>query len=267
MPRPSRHLVWTLPAVAAFGGSLLLGGGFVAALSGRLGEPAAELPAARPAPFAAPAAGELLVVALGDSLTRGAGDGRAGGWAERAARSLERPGRPVRVVNAAADGAETADLLRVLEREEVAGAVRRAHLVLLSISGNDLTHSLRRASDPAAASQALGAARANVARALALVRERNATAPIRLLGLYDPSASGGEAGRLVRQALVPWNAALAGAAAEVDGCVFVPAADLFEARPDRVSGDRLHPGPSGHEALAARAVATLPAELARQSAR
>src|SRR5450759_1842172 len=100
-----------------------------------------------PLPVAAAAAtgsGAFRIVALGDSLTRGAGDAAGGGgYPERVAAALRKEGRTVAVDNLAVDGAETGDFLRKMEEAGVAQRVAAADLILVSIGGNDLSHSLR----------------------------------------------------------------------------------------------------------------------------
>lgn len=236
-------------------------GGFAAGLSGRLGVPASE--AALPAPTPAPRApsGTFLVVALGDSMTRGAGD-TAGGYPDRVARALREKGRPAVVENLAVDGSETGDVLRMLNEPRFVQTVAHADLILLSAAGNDLTHSLRRispgGSEPAAPlDDARTAAIANLRAILAAIREANASAPIRLLGLYEPSGDAGAARRLERETLLKWNVALEETSFTVPDCLVVPVADLFEGRPDRLAADRFHPGPAGYDEIAARVLSTL----------
>jgi lysophospholipase L1-like esterase len=105
--------------------------------------------------------------------------------------------------------------------------------------------------------KARAAATANLRAALAAIRAANATAPIRLVGLYDPSSDAGAARRVEREELLRWNVALEEACLTVSGCLVVPVADLFEGRPDRLAGDRFHPGPAGYDQIAARVLSTL----------
>lgn len=256
-----RALLWFLPAGIAVAMAAVFTGGFAASLSGRLGVPASE--AALPAPTPAPPApsGTFLVVALGDSMTRGAGD-TAGGYPDRVARALREKGRPAVVENLAVDGSETGDLLGKLKEPGLTRTLARGDLILLSTAGNDLTHSLRRASPAgselaAPLDDARTAAIANLRAILAAIREVNAAAPIRLLGLYDPSGDAGAARRLEREALLKWNVALEETSFTVPDCLVVPIADLFEGRPDRLATDRFHPGPAGYDEIAARVLSTL----------
>ncbi len=254
-----RVFLWFLPAGIALTVALVFAGGFAAGVSGRLGVPA--LDAVLPTPTAAPApeAGALRIVALGDSLTRGAGDA-AGGYPERVAREIRRGGGSVSVENLAVDGFRTADLLAKLDETYVKERLAGAGLVVLSISGNDLTRALPGA--PAgeaveAPAGVLARVESDVTKILSKIRATNATAPIRLVGLYNPWSDAPGDKRAARMALLASNDALERAAASVDGVLLVPVADLFDGRPDRLAADHFHPGPTGYDEIAARIVATV----------
>ena len=136
-----RAFLWFLPAGIAVVMAGVFAAGFAAGVTGRLGVPAAEAVLPTPTPAPAPPAGALQIVALGDSVTRGAGDA-TGGYPERVAREIRRRGRVVAVENLAVDGFRTADLLKKLDEPYVKERLAGAGLILLSISGNDLTRAL-----------------------------------------------------------------------------------------------------------------------------
>ncbi len=271
--RTRRLLLWFFPSALGILAAGVLAAGAAAGLSGRLGERVGEGPIALPTPAAAPsaAAGTFRIVALGDSLTRGAGDAAGGGgYPERVAASLRKAGLVVSVQNLGVDGAETGNLLRKVSEPEVQRAIAGAQLILMSISGNDLSHSLRgvvpgeSAADPTAA--ALVTASLNLQRILSAVRAANGSAPIRILGLYDPFPEGFDR-RVARQTLLKWNVALEEASIGVPGALVVPTSDVFDGRPDRLSPDRFHPGAEGYAEIAARVFQTLrvPAREGRSS--
>jgi len=257
-----RVFLWFVPAAAGLVTALVFAGGFAAGISGRLGEPVSDdlLPRPTPPPVFAPA-GSFRIVALGDSLTRGAGDA-SGGYPERVAKALRTGGSTVEVENLGVDGAETKDLLRKLADPETRRLLEGAQLILVSISGNDLSHSLRGGPPGAGAESedptvpAREAASSNLRSILSAVRQANGSAPIRLLGLYNPFPEGFDP-LLAKRTLLAWNVALEEASFSVPGAVVVPTADLFAERPDRLAADRFHPGPSGYDEIAARVVATL----------
>jgi lysophospholipase L1-like esterase len=259
-----RLLLWFLPAALGLAVTAVFAAGFTAALQGRLGEPVDPSATPVPTPAAAAAAtteGAFHIVALGDSLTRGAGDAAGGGgYPERVAATLRKAGMTVSVDNLAVDGSETGDFLRRIGEADVARRVAAANLILVSIGGNDLSHSIRSvtpgetATDPTAA--ALNAASLNLQRILSAVREANGSAPIRILGLYNPFPETFDK-RTAKETLLKWNVALEEASYSVSGANVVPTADLFDERPDRLSPDRFHPGPNGYGEIASRVLSTL----------
>jgi lysophospholipase L1-like esterase len=248
--------------------------GFVAALKGRLGEPVDPSAPPVPAPtVAAPtSAGGFRIVALGDSLTHGTGDATGGGgYPERVAAALRKDGRMVVVENLGIDGIETKDLLRKVEEPDVQRRIASAQLILMSISSNDLSHSIPAAvgaGDPATdpTATALKDSSINLLRILSLLRKSNPSAPIRLLGLYNPFPESFDR-RTAKETLLKWNVALEEASYAAGGVIVVPTADLFDERPDRLSADRFHPGSSGYGEIASRILSTLnlPAATPRRS--
>ena len=274
--RTRRLLLWFLPSALGILAAGVLAAGAAAGLSGRLGERVGDAPIAPPTPPAGSpaAAGAFRIVALGDSLTRGAGDaGGGGGYPERVAASLRKAGLVVTVDNMAVDGAETGDLLGKMEDAAVKDRIAGASLILLSIGGNDLSHSIRGAalpgeagaeSDPTA--PALRAASLNLQRILSSVRAANGSSPIRILGLYDPFPESFDR-KMARTTLLKWNVALEEASIAVPEALVVPTSDVFDGRPDRLSSDRFHPGAEGYTEIAARVFQTLrfPAREVRPS--
>jgi len=271
-----RLLLWFLPATLGLATAGVFAAGFAAALKGRLGEPvdpsAPPVPAPAPAAAAATGSGAFRIVALGDSLTRGAGDAAGGGgYPERVAAALRKEGRTVAVENLGVDGIETKDLLRKVEEPDVQRRLASAQVILLSIGGNDLSHSIRGAAlpgetpaDPTAA--ALATASLNLQRILSAVRAANGSSPIRILGLYNPFPETYDR-KLAKETLLKWNVALEEASYGVPGATVVPTADLFDERPDRLSLDRFHPGANGYGEIAGRVLSTLnlPAATPRKS--
>ncbi|MBK9063202.1 MAG: hypothetical protein IPL89_08405 [Acidobacteria bacterium] len=274
--RTRRLLLWFAPSALGLLTAGVLAGGAAAGLSGRLGERVGEGPLALPTPAAAPAvpaSGTFRIVALGDSLTRGTGDAAGGGgYPERVAAALRKAGLTVTVDNLAVDGSETGDFLRKVEEAAVKERIAGANLILLSIGGNDLSHSLPSMTAPGAGAEsdptapALRIASSNLQRILSLLRASNPSAPIRILGLYDPFPEGFDR-KMARATLLKWNVALEEASFGVENALVVPTADVFDGRPDRLSPDRFHPGADGYSEIAARVFQTLrvPAREGRTS--
>jgi lysophospholipase L1-like esterase len=261
-----RLLDWYGPALTAAVVGLVLTAGFGLALTGRFGHPLAPLPAR-----AAPAArtGAYHVVALGDSITDGVGDPGGRGYAVRVSEALRRRGLTVIFTNLAVSGSLTADVLAVMRKDEARRLLARADLILVSAGGNDLSRSLRSlqaAADSAEAEpeQALGRARANLEAMMRELRAGNDHGAIRLIGLYNPFEIEAKDAPAARRQLAEWNAAIDQVTFPYQDALAVPVADAFAGRPDRLAGDRYHPGPGGHEVIADRVLETLPEAEARR---
>ena len=177
-----RFLFWLLPCVIGLAAAAVFAVGAAEALKGTLGTPIIEAPVIRPTPTPPSATGTLRVVALGDSLTHGTGDAPAGGYPRRVVEVLRKMGRPTDVVNLGVDGLESDGLLRKVATPEARDAIGSAGLILLSIGGNDLTHSLPASpmgtagGDPTA--PALSRLRENLGLILKAIRSANPSAPI-----------------------------------------------------------------------------------------
>lgn len=207
----------------------------------------------------APAPGTYRVVALGDSLTAGTGDARAGGYARRLQGLLQARGRASALVNLAVPGAESGEVLARLSEPAVRAAVAEADLVLVSAGGNDLSHTLRTVAgrplaDPESARET---ARANLAMLVARLRSLNRAAAIRLIGIYNPFEIAPDEEPAARALLASWNAVLESATDADAGALLIPTADLFQGRPDRLASDHYHPGPEGHALVAERVLQSL----------
>lgn len=265
MPRrSSRLLLWHVPATLAAIAGGLLAVGFWLAVRGSTGEPLGEPPppAVRTAPAKKP--GSRLVLVLGDSLSHGTGDPTGRGYAADVVGFLRRTG-PVESVHLAVAGAESSDVLTLVESANVRSLAASADLVLLSVGGNDLSHSLGRAGAPAEALTAVTAARSQFVRNLRTIltklREANASAPIRLLGLYQPFSGDGREARIGASMVMSWNSLIAETALGFANVAAIPVFDLFQERADRLAADRFHPNRDGYRAIADRVIQSLPAGL------
>lgn len=263
MPRRSSRLwLWHVPATLAAISGGLLAVGFSLALRGSTGEPLGEPPPSPVGVAPVKKPGSRLVLVLGDSLSHGTGDPSGRGYATDVVEVLRRTG-PVESVNLAVAGAESSDVLALVESANVKSLAASADLILLSVGGNDLSHSLGRAGAPAEALTAVTAARAQFARnlrtILAKLREANASTPIRLLGLYQPFSSNGREARIGASMVMSWNASVAETALGFANVSTIPVFDLFQGRADRLAVDRFHPNRDGYRTIAERVIQSLPA--------
>jgi lysophospholipase L1-like esterase len=251
-----RIIPWFVPVIVAVPSGLALAAGLVLAVMGVSGE--AVHPPQESIGVEIPRDAEIVVVALGDSITHGMGDDR-GGYVSRVLRQLEQANRKPTLIALARPGAETADLEERMKDKAIRTAIARADLVLLSIGGNDLMRTLR------GGSEAIETEPDRV-RPLAVERLKhifndlrtiNPTAPVRVLGLYNPFEVERGAEAEARDELLSWNVLFETATHSFDDILVVPIADLFLGREDRLGADRFHPGPKGHAVIAERVWSTL----------
>ena len=268
MPRrTSRLWLWYAPAALAVVAGGLLAVGFALAVRGSTGAPLGEPPPtpSRSAPAKKP--GNRLVLVLGDSLSHGTGDPSGRGYATDVLDFLRRGG-PAESINLAVAGAESSELLALIRRENVKSIARSADLILVSIGGNDLSHSLGGAGAPTAALTAVTTSRSQFARNLRSIletlREANPSAPIRLIGLYQPFPAEGREARIGASMILSWNSLALETALGYPNVGAVPVFDLFQGRGERLATDRFHPNREGYRAIADRVIQTLPADWARR---
>ena len=262
MPRVSSRLwLWYVPAALAVITGGLFAAGFGLAVRGATGDPLGDPPPTPAAAAPAKAPGKRLVLVLGDSLSHGTGDPSGRGYVTDVVQHLRRKG-PVDSVNLAVAGVESAEVLTLGGSANVKSLAASADLILLSVGGNDLSHSFGRAGAPAEALVAVTAARARLARNLRTIlqklREANPTAPIRLLGLYQPFSAGAREARIGAAMVMSWNSLIAETALGFPNVSAIPVFDLFEGRADRLAADQFHPNRAGYRAIADRVIQSLP---------
>jgi lysophospholipase L1-like esterase len=222
-------------------------------------------PAPKEAAAPAPRPGRRLVLILGDSLARGTGDPSGRGWTLDVLEEIRRR-VPADSSNLAVNGWESSDVRRLVDGPNVRTLAGRASVILLSVGGNDLSHAVPRTMGSAAQAveeveKSREAFRENLRALLQALRAVNPSAPIYLLGLYDPFQVAGEGGRLGSSVILQWNAMVEQTAISFDNVHVVPTFDLFQGRADRLAADRFHPNREGYAAIAARAIQLLPKQL------
>jgi len=253
----SRFWLWTAPLSVGIAAAILFGTGLVLALRGSAGRPLGTPPPVRPAASApaAPKDGIFRILVVGDSLAKGTGDETGKGFGVNVLEGFRKKGR-AEITNLAVNGMESPEVLALVESANVRALAAGASLILVSVGGNDLSHSITRGAAPTDVAEAVAVSRTgyaqNLRTILATLREANPTARICVLGLYDPL--GGDQGqqRLGASVILQWNTLIAETALSFPNVTVIPTFDLFQGRPDRLSADHYHPNGDAYAEIARR---------------
>jgi lysophospholipase L1-like esterase len=258
----SRFWLWTAPVAIGAVAAIVLGAGLVLALRGAAGEPIGEpAPPVRAVSPTPPPGGVRRILVVGDSLARGTGDESGRGFAGVVLEGLRKRGK-ADLVNLGVNGMESPEIRGIAESANVRNVAASASLILVSAGANDLSHATRPGAAPTEAADAIAAARKsyveNLRAILTALRAANPSAPIGVLGLYDPFGERMGAGRLGSEVIVQWNEIAAETALSFPGVFIVPTFDLFQGREDRLSADKYHPNKEGYELIGARVLQVVP---------
>lgn len=82
--------------------------------------------------------GELKIIALGDSLTRGTGDIEGKGYAGYVSDQLKQAGTEVSLINLSIKGLTSSQLAEQMKQREIGRQIGQANVILMTIGGNDL---------------------------------------------------------------------------------------------------------------------------------
>ena len=253
----SRFWLWTAPLSVGIAAAILFGTGLVLALRGAAGRSIGAPPPVRPAAAAAaaPKDGVFRILVVGDSLAKGTGDETGKGFGVNVLEDFRKKGR-AEITNLAVNGMESPEVRALVESVNVRALAAGASLILVSVGGNDLSHSITRGAAPTDVAEAVTASRTSYAQnlraILATLREANPTARICVLGLYDPFGGDKAQERIGASVILQWNTLIAETALAFPNVTVIPTFDLFQGRPDRLSADHYHPDGKAYEEIARR---------------
>jgi lysophospholipase L1-like esterase len=200
------------------------------------------------------------VVALGDSLTVGAGDVDGKGYVGYIIEQLNERSTEAVLENLAINGLTSDGLVKVLLQEQVQQQITTADLILVTIGGNDLFQGgqtlveLNLEEITLLEQQYLN----NLNQILAEIRQLNKEATIYFSGLYHPFAELPNA-EITTKVIIDWNHQTALEIAKFNKTVFVPTYDLFQYNLETyLSHDRFHPSAEGYQQMAMRIGSLIP---------
>ncbi|TCP53371.1 lysophospholipase L1-like esterase [Tumebacillus sp. BK434] len=277
--KKKRSFLWGSVVTLALASAAVLSAGFILALS-EPGEAASTLqshPASTAQQEAQPAVAvdkkaddPLLIVAIGDSLTKGIGDTSGKGYVGNLKSRLEAAGQKVNVQNLGISGLESTELVKSVQNPGVQQYFQDAELIMVSIGGNDITHSIggvdkligAKGVDENTILETQAAYTKNVQEVLASIRKSNAKTPVIVLGLYNPFEGLFEDQGKSDQLLLDWNENLRKVAQAYPHVKVVPMFDLFQWNNSTLlSYDHFHPNNEGYAKMAERIYSGLPKEF------
>ncbi|MCL6456400.1 MAG: lipase [Gorillibacterium sp.] len=273
----STRWLWGFAGIAALLSTLLFFGGFVYAIRTAVfpGE-THNAQAALPAPSSAVGedislSKEINILAIGDSLTRGVGDGTGKGYVERVKEGLKSSlDKETHVWNLAVSGAKTADLLKQLDESSarMVDYAKQANVILLTIGGNDLfqmgvdeetalTNQNEMVIDLESIKKNMPAALAQLEQILTRLSAANPKAHIVYVMFYHPFLDY-DTERVGSLFVQQWEGKAFEIANRLGNVTVVPTYDLFQQVPVKyLYTDHFHPNPDGYERIAERVLQAL----------
>ncbi|ACT01873.1 GDSL-type esterase/lipase family protein [Paenibacillus sp. JDR-2] len=266
--------LWKIIGISAVLSTVLLAAGFGFAVKDLL-YPKGEVFAGSVNVPALPAGGKLsegkniVITAIGDSLTKGTGDASGEGYVKQVVALLKQkyPDTSVRLNNNLAIGGLKANrLAQMLETDKgYSFALRQANVIVFTIGGNDLFHIASGTSpgkkagdlnlDKLKAELPQGLNR--LAQIVKHLHAINPNAQVVYVGLYNPFYDIPEyrGGSLQIQ---QWNDRAYALLHQYPNMTMVPTFDLFENAIGRyLSSDHFHPNHDGYAQIAARIVQSM----------
>lgn len=200
----------------------------------------------------------VKIVALGDSLTKGEGDMKRGGYVGYVKSHLEK--RPyigkVTVYNYGVVGDTSDDLLKVMKSPDVIRHIHQADLILFTIGGNDVVNVVK--------DHFLGLTlkmfqkkrshyQSNLKKVFTILRKQNPSAPIIYTGIYNPFSTYFPNSNVDNQIVHRWSKTGRQVASKFPNTTYVKTYDLFAGRTHQLlSSDHFHPDLRGYDLIGKR---------------
>ncbi|WP_409288789.1 SGNH/GDSL hydrolase family protein [Peribacillus sp. SCS-37] len=204
-------------------------------------------------------AGNLNIVSVGDSLTKGVGDSlNKGGYLNYLKLQLETEGGiSPKLVNLGIKGQRTDQLLARLDKTGIKEIMKEADVVIITIGGNDVMKVFREnitnlnIDDFKEAQETY---RASLLAMLAKVKAINDSADVYLVGLYNPFYKWTADVDELAWILEDWNQTGELAAAQFGSTYFVRIDDIFAIPSEELlfQDDYFHPNSKGYEQIGKR---------------
>lgn len=206
----------------------------------------------------------LQYLALGDSLTRGIGDEQnLYGYTGRLSHALEMwPAiSKVELDNRGKNGRRSEKVLELLARGHYDEELAKADLISMTLGGNDVMKVVKTdlfALKKVMFDTARGPFAQRYGQIIEEIRKRNATAPIILIGFYNPFSIVTDEFTPFEPIIQEWNDDMKKVAEADTKACFVPIDDLFTSNENLVyHTDFFHPNVRGYERMTERIIDTM----------
>ncbi|MED3623943.1 GDSL-type esterase/lipase family protein [Neobacillus thermocopriae] len=199
---------------------------------------------------------EIHLTAIGDSITYGTGDPSKKGYIGRLHDALEMKTKvPVTVNNFAIPRYTTENVLNQLQDRQRKNSLKHADYIILFIGTNDFRKSARyQFNQLNLKNMNNGKVRfsANLRKILCVIRNENHSAPILVLGLYQPYGEY-QNQKEILTVIEDWNKEIINVLGQIEKTYFVPTIDLFlNKSKKKYFSDSLHPNATGYQYIANR---------------
>jgi lysophospholipase L1-like esterase len=197
------------------------------------------------------------IVAIGDSLNEGVGDETEnGGYVGILNHTFEDNSLNISVENFGKKGNRSDQLLKRLEKEEIASAIKEADMVLITIGANDIMNVLKSNFMNVTMEPFKEERVKYIERLRAIfnkINDLNPDTQIFLIGFYNPFERHFGEIKELGMIIDNWNDDGKSLAEEYDNVRYIPTKDLFsKSNVDLLAEDEFHPNTSGYKLIAQR---------------
>lgn len=206
----------------------------------------------------------VIITTLGDSLSQGVGDTEnQGGYAGRLAVKMSGwPGvEGIALENTAKRGRRSDQLLAMFQQGTLAGPLQASDYIVMTIGGNDVMRIVKRdlfSLNIDAFSEELVLYQNRFETIYASIRSINPTAPLVVVGLYNPFSLVTDEVEEFDEIIATYNGVMEETLEDDPLACFVPVSDLFAGNENLVyHTDFFHPNSKGYDLMAERVSETM----------
>jgi lysophospholipase L1-like esterase len=205
---------------------------------------------------------DLQVVAIGDSLTQGVGDEtKNGGYVGILNNTFENNNIKVTIENYGKRGNRTDQLLKRLEKEEIAASIQKADIVLVTIGANDIMKIVRSNFTNLQLELFEKEEQQYIERLTAIfnkINELNPNTKIYYIGFYNPFDHYFPEISELQMIVNDWNDIGKSITENFENVNYIPIADLFSSSDvELLSEDYFHPNTIGYKLIAKRIIESM----------